>query len=100
MVRLDGFVSRHATYAEQRLVTKPIVFKGSELTLNFSTSARGRIFLTVRDESGRELRSAEIFGDKVDRIVGFEGGSLAEFAGRPVTLDFRMSDADLYSFKF
>ena len=100
VIRLDGFVSRHATYAEQRLVTKPIVFSGKELTLNFSTSARGRIFLAVRDGAGRVLRSAEIFGDKVDRVVGFEGGSLADFAGRPVTLEFRMSDADIYSFRF
>ncbi len=100
VIRLDGFVSRHATYATQKLVTKPIVFKGGELTINFSTSARGRIFVTVRDESGRELRSAEVFGDKVDRVVGFGDGRLADFAGRPVTLTFEMSDADLYSFRF
>ena len=100
IIRLDGYVSRHAPYAARRLVTKPLVFQGKKLVVNFSTSARGRIFLTVRDESGRELRSAEIFGDKVDRVVGFEGGSLADFAGRPVVLEFEMSDADLYSFRF
>ena len=100
VIRQDGYVSRHAPYAARRLVTKPLVFKGKKLVVNFSTSARGRIFLTVRDESGRELRSAEIFGDKVDRVVGFEGGSLADFAGRPVVLEFEMSDADLYSFRF
>ena len=45
-------------------------------------------------------RSWEIFGDKVDRIVDFKDGDLAAFAGKPVTLEFDMSDADIYSFWF
>ena len=110
-IRLDGYVSRHAPYAGARFVTKPIVFSGSELELNFSTSARGFVYVTVRDENGRELKSTELFGDKVDRIVGWETGEavssplqenkkLSSFAGKPVTLEFDMSDADIYSFRF
>ena len=52
-------------------MTKPIRFQGSELTLNFSTSARGFVYLTIRAEDGKELHSTELFGDKVDRVVGF-----------------------------
>ena len=100
-LRQDGFVSRRATYAGQTVVTKPLVFAGGELLVNFSTSARGRMFVTIRDEAGKSIRSVELFGDKVDRPVDFaEGGKVADFAGRPVTLTFDMSDADLYSFRF
>ena len=99
-IRLDGFVSRHATYATQRLVTKPLVFAGDELRINFSTSARGRLFVTIRDEAGRKAVSYEIFGDATDRVVDFAEGAVADFAGRPVVLEFEMSDADLYALRF
>lgn len=100
-LRQDGFVSRHASYAGAKVVTKPLVFDGDEMLLNFATSARGRIFVTLREvATGRELKSCEIFGDKVDRPIDFVGGSPAQFRGRPVTLAFDMSDADVYSFRF
>ncbi len=100
-LRQDGFISRHATYAGQKVVTKPLVFSGSELLVNFSTSARGRMFVTIRDESGRSIRSVELFGDKVDRSVDFaDNGKVADFAGKSVVVEFDMSDADLYAFRF
>ena len=100
-MRQDGFVSCRATYAGQKVVTKPLVFTGGTMFVNFSTSARGRMFVTIRDKSGRNTRSVELFGDKVDREVDFlGGGNVADFAGKPVVVEFEMSDADLYSFKF
>ena len=99
-LRLDGFVSRHATYETQRVVTKPLVFTGDELRINFATSARGRIFVTIRDEAGRKAVSYELFGDATDRVVDFAEGAVADFAGRPVVLEFEMSDADLYALRF
>lgn len=100
VIRLDGFVSRNAPYKGAKVVTKPIVFSGKELLVNFSTSARGFVYVTVKDNTGRSLKSWEIFGDKVDRVIDFRDGELASFAGRPVTLEFDMSDADIYSFRF
>jgi hypothetical protein len=41
-----------------------------------------------------------MFGDRVDSPVTFPKGKLAAFAGKPVRLEFVMSDADLYSFRF
>lgn len=99
-LRQDGFVSRQAPYAGAKVVTKPLVFAGKELLINFSTSARGRMFVTAHDDFGRSLGSVELFGDQVDRVVDFEKDELASFAGKPVTLEFEMSDADLYSFRF
>ena len=82
-------------------MTKPLLFTGREMLVNFSTSARGRMFVSLRDKTGAELKSVELFGDKVDRVVDFEnGGKLSDFAGRAVTVEFDMSDADLYSFRF
>ena len=46
-IRQDGFVSWHGAYAGQKVVTKPLVFTGSEMLVNFSTSARGRMFVTT-----------------------------------------------------
>lgn len=100
-LRLDGFVSYFGTYRPQHLVTRTIRYAGQRLLLNFATSARGGIRLKIRDaETGREARSVEIFGDATDREIDFASGSVAEFAGKPVTLDFELCDAHVYSFKF
>ena len=59
------------------------------------------MFVTLRDASGRALKSIELFGDKVDRVVDFaDGGKVADFAGKPVVVEFDLFDADLYSFRF
>lgn len=100
-LRQDGFVSRHAPYFGAKVVTKPLVFEGAEMFVNFSTSARGRMFVNIRDEKGHTLKSVELFGDKVDRVVDFaRGATVADFAGKPVVVEFEMFDADLYSFRF
>ena len=100
-IRQDGFVSRHGAYAGQKVVTKPLVFTGSEMLVNFSTSARGRMFVAIRDASGSAIKSVELFGDKVDRVVDFAADAkLSEFQGRPVVVEVDLSDADIYSFRF
>lgn len=68
-IRLDGFASRNATYKLQKLVTKPFIYDGDELRINFETSALGGIYIKL---------TAEYFGDKTDRFVGFRNGASAE----------------------
>jgi hypothetical protein len=89
---------------ERVLVTKPLVFEGKDLHLNFSTSARGYIFVDVLDESGNlisQTSSFEIYGDTIDRKISFADGSdFSRFAGKPIRLRLRMLDAKLYSLKF
>ncbi len=103
-VRKDGFACREAGAQECTLVTKPIVFRGNTLHLNFETSAYGYIIVDVLDAEGNKLSSGqsfEVFGNNVDRRVVFEDGSgFGPFAGKPVRLRFRMRDAKLYSMKF
>ena len=101
-IRIDGFVSRHATFKEQKVVTKTFTFTGDEMIMNFSTSARGRIaaYLYLEGAGKPSLSTTWMFGDRVDSPATFPKGKLAAFAGKPVRLEFVMSDADLYSFRF
>lgn len=101
-VRLDGFFSWRCDYKPGRVVTKPIVFNGNNLTINFATSAIGYVQIRILDAEGIPIEgydSARLFGDSVDRTVDFEK-KLADLAGKAVRLEISMSDADLYSFKF
>lgn len=99
-IRRDGFACYRAKYKGGKVVTKPFLFEGNELFINFATSAKGSIYITIRDEEGREARTCELFGDSDARKVRLEGADISEFAGKPVTLEFDMKDARLYSFWF
>lgn len=96
--RIDGLFSYRADYAPKTLVTKPILYEGGQLSLNFSTSALGYIYVTMSDGKNK-VTSCELFGDTLDRKVPFDG-DLSKFVGKEVTLEFVMSDADLYSMQF
>jgi len=98
-VRLDGFASYSSTYKPEKLVTKPFIFDGSSLSLNFSTSAIGYIRLRLKC-GDRSIDSMEIFGDNTDRNIIFTNGEIGEFAGKPVVLEAEMSDAHIYSMRF
>ena len=51
------------------------------------------------DADGNTAGSAAMFGDSTDKRVVFDG-DISRFAGRPVTLECDMRDADLYSIRF
>ena len=106
-LRLDGFMSAHAPLAGGELVTKPLIFAGARLALNFATSAAGSIRVELLDAEGRPIEGFtladcdEVFGDEVQRAVTWnEGADVSALAGTPVRLRFTMRDADLYSFRF
>ena len=99
-LRRDGFVSLHAGCPKQaKVTTKPFVYDGSALYVNFSTSARGGIVFRLR--SGSEVyESCEVFGDSTDRRVPFPAGAVAALSGKEVILTAEMTDADLYAIRF
>jgi len=102
-VRLDGFASYNSPYKESKLVTRPFIFEGKDLLLNFRTSARGHIYIKVLDEDCNPidgLYTCEMFGDRVDTKIEFEKAEISSVAGKPIRLEFTMSDADVFSFKF
>ena len=81
------------------VVTKPFVFEGNELRINFATSARGYAYVTLEAEDGTRLESCETFGNSIDRLIHFNG-DLSSLSGKTVTMTVRLLDADLYSFRF
>ncbi len=107
-IRTDGFVSLQAGAGEAEILTKPLMFSGKELVLNFSTSTIGFLRVELQDIHGRLLvpgiqleNCRPIFGDELDRMVRWKFGSdLSSFAYQPVRLRFRLKDADLYSMLF
>lgn len=101
-MRLDGFVSWYAKYKGGEVLTKPFIFDGSELELNFETGAMGTLIVTVCDENGNELegyKTCEMFGDTVGRPAIFQK-ELKALEGKPIRLKFFLKDCDLYSYKF
>ncbi|MGQ9671658.1 MAG: hypothetical protein ACUVV5_00820 [Candidatus Aminicenantales bacterium] len=106
-LRLDGFVSVHAGSKRGELVTKPVIFQGQSLVINFSTSAAGTVLVEIQDERGVSIPGyslsdcPDIYGDEIERAVAWRSGpSLSRLAGKPVRLRFCLKDADLYSFQF
>lgn len=103
-IRKDGLISYKAPLKGATLTTRPIIFAGSRLMLNFATSAVGHVYVSILDDAGAAIpgyQSHEVFGDSLDRPVVFAGGpDVSALAGRPVRLKFTLRDADLYAFQF
>ena len=106
-LRIDGFVSAQAPLSGGQLVTKPLTFDGSQLEMNFSTSAAGSVRVELQDAAGQPMTGFTLddchvqYGDQLDRIVSWKSGSdVGRLAGKVVRLEFELKDADLYSFQF
>lgn len=106
-LRLDGFVSIHASMKGGEFLSKPITFSGSRLSMNFSTSAAGSIRCEIQDADGNPIEGFALadcpdhFGDTIDGTVEWNNGAdVSSLAGRPVRLRFVLQDADLYSLQF
>ncbi len=74
-LRVDGFVSVNAPYSGGEFLTRPLVFSGEELVINYSTSAVGSIRVEIQDVNGKPLNgyrlseASEIFGEEIERTV-------------------------------
>jgi hypothetical protein len=106
-LRLDGFVSARAPLSGGTLVTKPLTFDGSQLEINFSTSAAGSVRVEIQDTDGKPVNGfsiadcPQVFGDSIARGVKWNSDAdLSSLAGKSVRLRFELKDADLYSFQF
>ena len=106
-LRLDGFASVRAPHSGGEMITKPVLFDGAELELNYATSAAGSLRVEIRDEDSRPIpgytlrESVDIFGNHINgRAAWKHGTDVSALAGRPVILRFVMGDADLYSMRF
>lgn len=106
-LRLDGFVSVKAPLSGGELMTKPIVFSGKELALNFASSAAGDIRVEIQDEAGKAIpgyaleECPPVFGNAIERVVTWKGGAdVSDLAGKTVRLRFVLRDAELFAYRF
>ena len=106
-LRTDGFVSVAAGYRGGEFTTRPMVFTGQDLELNYSTSAVGSIKIEIQDADGRAVPGftlddfPEKFGDEIEGKMSWNaGGDVGSLAGTPIRLRFVLEDADVYAFKF
>jgi hypothetical protein len=105
--RVDGFVSVHASAAGGQLVTKPLRFAGTKLTINAATAAGGRIRVEIQDTGGQAIDGLALAdcqpfsGDAIEHAVTWTGGAnVGSLAGKPVRVRFELQEADLYSLRF
>ena len=84
-----------------------LTFSGSELSLNFSTSAGGSVKLEIQEPDGKPLSGyalsdhVPMVGDAIERtVVWKDGRDLSGLAGKPVRLRFVLQEADIFALQF
>jgi hypothetical protein len=107
VLRTDGFASIHASDRGGEMVSNPLTFSGSELVLNYSTSAAGSIRVEIQSPEGESLprfglaECLPLFGDEIEGVVRWRhGGDVGALAGKEVRLRYLLKDADLFSMRF
>ncbi len=104
--RIDGFVSIHASFDGGNVTTKPLIFEGNKLVVNFSTSAAGSVRVEIQGKNGKPIDGytlsdcPEIYGDEIEQSVKWDGHDVSSLANKPVRLHFVLRDADLFAFGF
>jgi hypothetical protein len=107
VLRTDGFVSANAGYGGGEMVTKELEFTGSELVLNYSTSAAGGVRVEMQAPDGSALPDygledcLPLVGDEIEGAVRWRHGrDLGTLTGQKVRVRYVLKDADLYSMRF
>lgn len=104
-LRSDGFSSLHAGWRGGELLTRPLLFSGRQLELNYASSAAGGVRVQVLNADETAIPGfglgdcRELIGDRLDARVPWRGDT-AQLAGKPVRLLFALKDADIYSWRF
>ena len=106
-LRLDGFASAYAGYSGGEVLTKPLVFQGNELVLNYATSAAGSVKVELQDAAGHPLPGysladqQEMYGDAIEEVVRWgDNTDLSQLSRQPVRLRLVLRDADVYALRF
>lgn len=107
LLRLDGFASVTAPWVGGEMITKPLVFKGNKLEINYRTGAAGSIRVEIQDINATPIPGytlddcPEIIGDEISRVISWKNGEkVSQVEGQPIRLRFVMKEADLFSIKF
>ena len=105
--RVDGFVSASAGSDGGEFGTKPLIFDGNKLVINFATEPYGYLQVELQDQDGTPIEyftladSIKARGDKTQHVVSWSNDAdLGKLAGKPVRLRFSLHNANLYSLRF
>jgi hypothetical protein len=105
--RLDGFMSAASDSRGGNLITKPLVFTGSHLELNYQTGPTGSVHIELQELDGTPIAGLTssncqpLSGDSISRQVKWDGETdLQALSGKPIRLVFKINDGNLYSFRF
>jgi hypothetical protein len=103
--RLDGFVSLDAASQRGFVTTRPLVFRGSKLTLN--VAAKGEVRVAILDEAGAEITGFglsicdPIQADSISKVVSWRNRTdVSKLSGKVVRLKFEIQDAKLFAMQF
>ena len=106
-IRTDGFVSLHAGEMPGEVLTRPLIFSGNRLVVNYATAAVGSVQVELCDEAGTPIKGYALadcevlFGNEIEHTMVWRRKSdIGHLAGRPVRLRIRLDAADLYSIRF
>jgi hypothetical protein len=106
-LRPDGFTSINAPFSGGYVTTRPFIFSGRELEINYSTSAAGMMRIEIQDKDGKPIKgyymedSQTIIGNEIEGTVSWNGNKdLSSLSLKPVRLKIYLKDADLYSIRF
>jgi len=104
---LDRYVARRATGATGMIKTVPFRLDAAGGLFVNADAARGRLRAQARDVGGGEVVPGMSFADceavSADALrqpVRWRRAALADTAGRPVQLEFELTNADLFAFEF
>jgi hypothetical protein len=106
-LELDRLASITASLAGGECITKPLVFSGKSLLVNFATSVLGGIRIEIQTGNGRPIEgytladAVQLVGNSIARPARWKGGSdVSRLNGTEVRLRFVMNEADLYALRF
>lgn len=107
VLRTDGFVSVHAGAEAGEMLTNPFSFSGSELVVNYATSAGGSLRAELQDETGAAVpgfaldQCPRLVGDAIEQAISWDrGADVGAVRGKLVRVRFELVDADLYALQF
>jgi hypothetical protein len=107
ILRIDGFAGIRSFSEPGTLITKPFIFTGTKLFMNYAASAAGSIKVSFLTPDGVPVTgfcahdSIEVVGDEIDGVIPFKAfPGLGSLSGKPVRMQVWLKEAEIFSFTF
>ncbi|MDC0278890.1 hypothetical protein OAL43_01650 [bacterium] len=107
VIRTDGFISAHAGSTTGYLLTKPILFSGDGLEINYQAAQNGSVRAEIQTLDGGPIAGFSfkdcppMIGDSIAAPINWKSKkTLESLSGKPIRLRFEIKNAEVYAFKF